>query len=191
MTLIIGIEDPANDRAIMFADSGVFHGDHGAVLSTPKIWRNGPWIVGMAGSWKDSRIIRETAMPLLGPEPSELQIADALGEWGERVLRRVGELHAAIRLAAETSVHDTPSIVVARGALVFDCEDCAVIRTADGWQPIGLWPYATGALSALDSVDGLTSFDRGLRAMQAVDRKTNGTIGPFRWMATDGTEGVV
>lgn len=191
MTVIIGIEDPDNGRVIMFADSGIFHADHGAVLSTPKIWRDGDWIVGMAGSWKDSRLLRQTKLPMLALDASELEVADAVAEWNERAVQRTGELHTTIRAADNTAALDTPSILVARNSLLFDVEDCAVMRTGDGWQSAGMWTYASGALSALDAIEGLTQFERGARAMKAVERVTINVICPVRWLATDGTEGVL
>lgn len=40
MTLIIGVEDIANNRAIVAGDSGAWRGDQADHVRTPKIWRS-------------------------------------------------------------------------------------------------------------------------------------------------------
>lgn len=189
MTCIIGVEEPEKQRAVVFFDSGMWRGEHAAQLTTPKVWRDGDWIIGAAGHWSCLRILRQTPLPQRPDTATTLDIELALGDWNEIALRRIGELATLIRTADDGAKRDSPSILVARRGLVFDVEDCSVTRASRGWEAIGMWTYAAGALAALRQTED--PFSSGARAMRAVGEVTSAVMAPIYWLATDGTEGVL
>lgn len=189
MTCIIGIEEPEKQRAVVFADSGMWRGEHKAELTIRKLWRDGDWIIGAAGHWSCLRILRQTSLPEPTCGATALDIELALGDWSELVLRRIGELASLVRTASDDIKRDSPAILVACHGFVFDVEDCSVTRCTRGWEAIGMWTYAAGALAALRQTED--PFSSGVRAMRAVGEVTSAVMAPIYWLATDGTEGVL
>lgn len=187
MTLIIGIEDPQQHRAIMFSDSGVWRNNSRAdSLSEPKIWRDGEFVVGVSGNVAHLQAIRRIKLnPVPTAAPAQ-DVIEELGRWGAVCLGIIAAQNSSIRTAIPEMQISPHHILVAHGARIFHVQDQAAIRVERGWCSIGDWEYAEGALSALSD---RPPFQQGERAMRAVDAIVDSVRAPFRWMATDGTEG--
>lgn len=189
MTLILGVEDPVNERAFLFCDSGIWrNGDASATLSPRKIWRSNGWIAGAAGAWDLCQAIPRIEIPHCRSDADETEVTTALLGWIDAVYDRCGDIAARVRKVDGDAKYGTPSIVVARGSMVFEVEETGVCRTTLGYACAGAWTYALGAMSALD-VANLPAFERGKEAARAVNRITDAVRPPFHFLGTDATSG--
>lgn len=187
MTLIIGIEDPQQKRAIVFADSGVWRSqDRADNLDQPKIWRSFGWVIGVSGNLSQSHIVRNKYLPELPASSSLDTVIDALCAWSTEVLTAMGAMHQRIRQADPSREFGRYDILAAHGSRVFHVYDQNATHTTRGYVSIGMWDYSEGALSALSDKP---PFQQGQRAMLAVDAIVDSVRAPFRWLATDGTGG--
>lgn len=189
MTLILGVEDPAEGRSFLFADTGIWRkADHAMQSALPKLWRDGDWICGAAGDWELAQAAQRIPFPAFDPEPQP--DVDVLIDWQKKVYAESGAVAALIKGVTAGADFSTPSIIAARGALVYDCEDVGVCRSTYGYAGAGYWIYAVAAMSAIHLVAGnLAPFEAGQAAMRASESVTDGIRRPFRWLCTDGTEG--
>lgn len=189
MTLIIGIEDAANDRAIVAADSGCWKGDQADITRTPKIWRSNGWIAGLTGTWAQSLRLRQLPFESLSHDATREDAETALLAWSLTALAKVAELHELVRRADDGEHPRSPALVVAWRRWLWYVMDGEATSVTRGFMAAGTADYATGALSALSrtGATGLTLAEHGMRAVYDITRLVKP---PFVWMATDGTEGV-
>src|SRR5690349_662461 len=119
MTLIIGIEDPANNRAIVCADSGAWRGGQKDTLRRSKLWSSNGWICGLAGHYSQLQHLRAVApLPQTDVETRD-ELEEALSTWTLKVLSTCGDLTEAIRKADPKEEPHGPALIVARDQWVW------------------------------------------------------------------------
>lgn len=185
MTLILGVEDPENNRAIVFSDSGAWLGDTTQELLEPKVWRCGGWVLGIAGRIADSQSMRRRAIA----EPAgDLGAFECLSKWANGVLREIHQRDLAVGAKDPSK----PGIVAAHGATVWEVDSLgAVNRTVGGFQSAGYADEAMGALVALAQISEVGPHERGSRAMLAARLLNKHVHGRIDWKSTDGGEGSI
>lgn len=188
MTCIIGIEDPERRRALLFSDSGAWRGDSRTSTSEPKIWRDGDWIVGTAGKLLGQQIVRDTPLPALEPGT---ECRATLSAWAITVQRKLAEIYQLLRSADPEDKGDAPTIIVAHGSSVWDIQGCAIGGTTDGFRVAGARDFGMAAMYGLSMVASLSPFECASLTMKAAAEKTDWCVGTIRWLATDGTEGIL
>lgn len=189
MTLIIGIEDPANSRAVVATDSGAWRGDQADVLRTSKTWRSNGWIAGVSGHWTASLRLRQVPFPEMTGATRE-ETEEALVAWSYAAGKSLTELDRDTGRTGPECTYDAAVLVAHGGHVWYVCSGC-VTGTARGCQAIGCEAYAIGALSALELVGKeRSSLEKARLTMLAVQGVTKSIIPPYRWMDTLGAEGV-
>lgn len=190
MTLIVGIEDPANGCAIVATDSGAWRGDQADVLLTPKIWRSNGWIAGVSGPWTASQRLRHLhPFQKLDADATREQAEAALVAWSWEAAQSLADLDRVTGRTGPEATWDA-SVLVAHGAHIwYVCSGC-VTGIARGHQAIGCDAYALGALSALTLMGEYAPIDLAEMTMRSVQRITKSISPPYRWMATNSQEGV-
>lgn len=185
MTLILGVEDPENGRAIMFSDSGAWTGGFTQELDEPKIWRCGGWVLGMSGRIADSQSMRRREIM----EPSGVMGRfESLSKWANGVLREIQARDEALGLKDQ----DRPVIVAAHSGRVWEVDPAgAVTRTTSGFACAGIYEEAAGAMMALLRIPELDPMECGRRSI-LIARSMNTKIhGRIDWKSTDGGEGSI
>lgn len=190
MTLILGLEDPDANRAIMVGDSGVWRGELRSASRTQKIWRSGSWLVGLAGAASLAVRIRRIELPLV---PTPLQGYDELSvlllDWSLDVLAVTAQHSLKLTEAEPDCKPQLPAIIVARGPWVWYAGGGEALGNKDGFATAGApSDFADGALEALKR-GGYTGLELARRAVEATASLSGNCMGPFHWLATDGTEG--
>jgi hypothetical protein len=187
VTLILGVEDPQNHRAILCCDSGAWKGDQIDSLRTPKIWRQDSWLVGLAGGWAQSQRARLVYLPDPKSESRE-DIEAAIVRWSDELLDSLGQLAERIRRVEPDEKTQGPGIVVARGPWVWDVCDGGVVNSERGMNATGVADYAVAAHAALTGV-GFSGEELAWGICRAVAKVTKSVEAPFRWMSTTGASG--
>lgn len=187
MTLIIGLEEPEANRVILAADSGAWRGDQIDILRTPKIWRSNGWIAGLSGQWASSLCARGVPFPEMLPEVTREQLELALLDWSAKATTALGELEDRTKRAGGPQDSPGSSLLVAHGRWLWYVHSGCVVSVDRGYHAVGAEDYALGALSVLTGTPALAAAQM---TMLAVARISRAIEPPFRFMATDGQEGV-
>lgn len=188
MTLILGVEDPDNARALIFADSGCWAGNsfvHSEV--TPKIWRDRHWIVGCAGHYADIQLAQRMRLP--EHQPGRDGVLRVLSDWNWNFTEEVGKNHAALTKAQDGARWDSPCLIVGIYDQIWHVEDLSVTRARDGFNAAGaIGHQARFAMRVLKYRDNDPKRD-AVDVMKIATETTDSARGPIRWFGTDGTEG--
>jgi len=186
VTLILGVEDPENNRAIVFSDSGAWTGGFQQELDEPKVWRCGGWVLGAAGPIADSQSMRRRELL----DPSEgVSRFDCLAKWVNGVLRELHQRDQALGATREDLQRGR--VIAAHSGRVWEIDAVgAITRTTAGFSFAGYGEEATGAMVAIGEVSPtLAAMTRGATAMR-VARSVNAKVhGRIDWKSTDGGEG--
>lgn len=200
MTLIFGIADPENDRAIITADRGMWRNHEKELLREPKIWRAGKWILGVSGKLQTL----QSAKALSGAHcPFPLSFTDTPAyEHPIEALRAFSQsVENAASDAAERARrlgNDKPEFgfegVAVLGSRVFYFADGYAVEGANGFHAAGHSESAAAVASALSILreqksDEWPAIRIAHLVVSTFERCSYSVEAPFDWMATDGTEG--
>lgn len=185
MTCIVGLVGP---------DGSVYLGGDSAAVDTegfgltvraePKVFRNGPYVIGFTDSFRSGQLLRHSFEPPVPPAGCDIQAF--------LVTTFVDSLRTCLQaggIAAKTAdVESGASFLVGiQGRLFTVAEDYSVGEAADGWDAIGCGGgMALGALYA--SRVFLAPKQRLRVALEAAERGSGGVRRPFRYVRTRGTQ---
>jgi len=174
MTVIAGLVE--GDRIFMGGDSASSNNDGDLVMrADQKVFRNGPFLIGFAGSWRMGQLLRYAFVPPKHPKRQDTYrflvttFIDAVRD----CLRRGG---------FASKIHDVEEIdgvflLGYRGRLFIVDADYQVAEAIDGFLAIGSGgQIAQGALSATQGVDPKK---RVRQALEAAERYNTGVRRPF------------
>jgi hypothetical protein len=191
VTLILGVEDPANHRAILCCDSGAWSGNIVDRLRTPKIWRDGSFIVGGSGQWAHVQSLREVMIPEPPADSAREAVEAIIVSWARDVAEHLAKISEVIRRGDAKAEPSTGTIVVAHRGWVWEVLDCAVVSTERGLAVAGMVDYALGAHAmAMHTDEDRTALELAEGIQRAVYGITRNTHPPWRWMGTDGAGGM-
>lgn len=191
MTLIIGIESPEENCSYVMADSGGWMNNIREVLATPKIWRDGDWVIGGAGELTQVGTARQIKLPqsvsVGEPELTELLLSNWHYEVLAAIATRTRDIIACLGSAGES--HNIPSFIAAFKGQVFAINGGAASRCTRGYDATGIVrQYALGAIRALDQ-SAKSRYDLGRAVMNCAYADTDYVWGPVNWMSTTGDKG--
>jgi hypothetical protein len=189
MTLVLGIEDPTNNRAILVADSGAWKGDQKDILKRPKIWRSNGWIVGLSGIYLHAQRAMAVPCPELDVTTTRDEVEEAVLAWSDKMLDAIGANWERVKRIDPEAKTYAPCLLLAWGPWIFESQEGSAVSVERGFQAIGCEDYALGAFEALNVSDRSAEW-MAHAIVLAVGRCTRNVERPFNWMATDGTEGV-
>lgn len=184
MTLILGIESPDDNTAIVCADSGAWRSEIRFENRRPKVFRRGALVIAMCGDVWHGQLARTVAWE--DPDVSDVAVI----EYIDRVLTLIAEQADRIQKTQDEKMHG-PSIVVAAGARVYHSgPDGGVASPTHGIVSAGYgYQVAYGAALALRE-QGVPTMANAERTMRLATQWTDGCMAPIRWMTTTGEEGV-
>lgn len=173
MTVIVGVEH--RGQVWIGGDSASIAGETITARADEKVFRNGPYLLGFAGSFRVGQIIRYAFSPPGQVFDDDMQhlcvdFVDAMrvAQREKRALRRVDE---------ETHESDSQFLLGYRGRLYAVDGDYQVERPAELYSAIGVGAdFALGALAATNKKDPQK---RVLAALEASARHCAGVRGPF------------
>lgn len=182
MTLLIGIEDPQNNRALLCADSGNWRGSERGVAAQPKVGALNGWLYGIAGSrWQTDVIQYELPLPELGHgQDAQEQLFRWAWQFAEACSKR-GNL-------SQSKDSDCGfSALVAHDVRIWHIDDAGgVCMLAREFQTAGAaQDVALGALAALSQ---LSPLERVKGACRVVTELSEGALPPWNILGTDGYE---
>lgn len=187
MTLILGVEDPNNDRAIVACDSGAWRGDEIGILREPKVWRKNGWVIGLAGTWAQSIACRSVELPECSPgDPKRESHVQAFAISVAACIAKSNEL---VRRTDPNEPTRDAGLVVAHGWTVWGVGEGCAISTTGGYLAEGTSDYAAGALEGIRAAGTMSALPLALLTLRTVYGITRMIHPPFRWFATDGSEG--
>lgn len=180
MTLIVGIESAGGVH--IAADSGGWNA-YEATLTTPKVFRVGPVLVGSSGTLRGLNILRHCV------EPPEMEP----GSDPERYMVRhfVPALRAALEehgggKQGEGGLELGGSLLVACGGRLYEVgEGFEVARTDRGYAATGYGAAIGVALGVLWGTADLPPAERLQRALEAAEEHTDGVRRPWRLEALE------
>lgn len=190
MTLIIGVESPEEECAYVLTDSGAWMNNVREVLVTPKIWRDGDWLVGGAGELAQVSVARLHALPVCSHDDSTADIEAGLGIWHRDLIGHwaIYAQSLVTILGSQGQSSNIPTFICALGSRVFDVTGGTASRCIRGYEAVGiLRQYTLGALRAL-SLRSKNPFDLAREAMQCAYADSDYVWGPVRWASTKAKE---
>lgn len=178
MTAIAGLAQ--GGRVWLGGDSAGVDGWQLACRRTPKVFRNGPYLVGYTTSFRMGQVLEHSFRPPAPPRrPGHLQ-RFLVVEW-------VDTLRSALKAAGWATAKDGQEnggvfLVGVRGRLFYIASDFAVLEPTDGYDAVGIGDQlARGALYATRGQRP----DRRIRlALLAAQRHSGGVRGPFTILST-------
>ena len=178
MTCIVAVAD--GDRVVMGGDGAGVGGDRVEPRADAKVFRNGAWVFGVAGSFRLRDLLAYRFQP---PTPTPDTDLDPF-----MALTFVDALRACLKdggFAQTDNDRECGGLLLAawRGAVWRIDSDYQVGRPALGYTAIGSGaPYALGALYVSDGDDAET---RVLMALSAAVCFSGSVTEPFRVLATE------
>lgn len=171
MTCIVGIVE--GDEVYIGADSAAVSGYEVRESKVPKVFVNGPFIIGYTSSFRMGQILRHHLRPTpQGPEGTMQYMVCTFVE----AVRECLKGHGFSKVEHNVEVGGF-FLVGYRGALYGIEDDFQVNLYADGVMAIGCGrQYALGALKALET---MPARKRLLRALEVAAYYSQGVMGPF------------
>lgn len=182
MTLLLGAEH--RGKVHLLADSITVDGDGAInVTDTPKVWRSGPWVVGVAGSWRVLSLLRwrlELPDVAVGddiPRAVNVELLDAM----QAVLREAG-----YSVDDEKNEVSWECLIGIGGSLFYVDATLGPIHPRDGIASCGHKIVASSGAAALRSQ---RPWKRGAehalrRAAEAAEESGSDARGPFTYVST-------
>lgn len=198
MTLILGIECPADDAAIVCADSGAWQGDLVATLRRPKLWRCNGWVMGLAGSWWHSQMAREVSIdaPPGGASCTFEDADECLRRYMLQLVEHLSERAEKLAKLDEDAKKILPGLVAAYRCWVWDGICGEAVSTTAGYTAAGCVDFGLAAMAALQfsrngeppqrMPEALMDLECATGAVRSISTSVQP---PFRWMATNWSEG--
>ncbi len=185
VTCIVGLVDGRD--VLLGGDCAAIGSDHTvSVRREPKIFRNGPALIGFSNSFRMGQLLRFALhVPSMRPDTDALDwIVREVVPAAREALRDGG--FSEVRENVETGAG---FLVAAYGRLFHVEEDFHVGETLDGFDAIGCGgPYALGALRATHGLC-LAPEERVLRALRAAQHFSGGVREPFTTLRLLAPEG--
>jgi ATP-dependent protease HslVU (ClpYQ) peptidase subunit len=183
MTVIVGVVD--NDRVILGGDSAGIAGNSLSLRSDPKVFYNGPFVIGVAGSFRMGQILRHH-LSLTEPElPPGLPVTEAMDHWmATTFINKVSKAFkkGGWEFNSEEGVAEN-FLIAWRDHLYLIDSDFQYGRHHGGYWAIGCGDDF--ALGSLYTTDGLPSEDRVEWALKAAAHHSTGVAGPFHILSTE------
>lgn len=171
MTCISGLVHKG--KVWMGGDSAGVSGYFVHPVKAPKVFRNGPFLIGVCGSFRVLQLLRYAFRP---PEIEADLDRYMVTTWVDavRACFKAGGHEAKYE---GTDSHHGPFLVGIRGR-IFDVQaDFQVTESANPFSVVGCGrDYALGSLH---TTEGRNPRDRVLISLQAAERFSGGVIGPF------------
>lgn len=180
MTCIVGIRDKATGAVILGGDSAGVAGLSITVRDDPKVFRNGPFVMGFTTSFRMGQLLAHALTPPAPPRSNlyafmVTEFVDAVRE----CLKAGG--YASTRNEVESA---GTFLVGVRGHLYEIGSDYQVGIPADGYAAVGCGDeLALGAFYATRGSD-LDPLQRAHAALLAAAHHSAGVTGPFRFVTT-------
>lgn len=174
MTVIVGVIE--GDKVWMGGDSAYSAGSFLAIRATPKVFKNGPFLIGCCGGARVRDVLRYHFEPPKHPRGMDIArymrvpFVDGVRD----SLRKSGALRKAQDVEELT---DSAILVAYRGRLFEIEEDFQVGEPLDGFGAVGCG--AGVALGALVVSDHVPPRKRVLAALGASERYSTGVRRPF------------
>lgn len=176
MTCIVGVKD--NGRVLIGGDSAGVNGWSLTVRADRKVFRNGPYIFGFAGSFRMGNLLRYALVP---PEPSDWDVYRFMSTTFVDAVRKClkdGGLAEVNNGVERGGVF----LVGYKGELFRIDNDYQVGIADDGYSAIGCGDEI--AVGSLFATKALPAHDRARIALEAAERHSAGVRGPFHYEAT-------
>jgi hypothetical protein len=172
MSCVIGLVN--RKRVFIGSDSGAVGSRFIRTTNLPKVFRNGPFLVGYVGSFRMGQVLEHhlRVPPQPPDEPDMTYMVTRFIEAARAVLREKGVM--AIERHRETGGQ---FLVGYRGRLYSINSDFHVGDMADGFDAIG--SGAVIALGAMKALEGMPARDRILRALEIAEYYTVDVYRPF------------
>lgn len=195
MTLILGIEDPARERSIVCADSGMWEGDLVDTLVEPKLWTCGAWVVGAAGELGAVQAVRwgatAHAFRTIEDRTDVNALENCVGVFAERAFEVLAQFAERCRRVDPSRETKGPHFVVAWGRYVWEVGEGCVVRRIGGFGVAGMMTPAIAALAMSRARDAelnipFDAFMTAERVQRVVADVTSCTRPPWHWCVTRG-----
>lgn len=174
MTCIVGIEVP--DGVLIGGDSAGVAGTHAEDRTDVKVFANGPFVVGISGSFRVGQIMRFLWNPpnqAAGVDDEAFLVRDVAGG-----IRKLFLDHGVRGTSGTSDCHDGPLLLGYRGKIYKLDTDFQVGRVRDGFSACG--SGARVALGALRAVNVLSDPKTAMRiALDAAEHFDSGVRRPF------------
>ncbi len=154
------------------------------VMSTPKVFINGPFLIGFAGSWRFGQLLQYNFQP---PRPSWIGDNDPMRFMVTKVVPALRECFKDGGLAqtVEGQEFGGRCLIGYAGHLYYFESDYHVNEPLDGFIAVGIGAQiAHGAMFASSQVPN--PWKRVRTALEASERFNGGVRGPFTLLALDG-----
>lgn len=180
MTAIAGIID--NGRVHLAGDSAVTRGWGLALKPSGKLFRHGPYVIGVSGSLRAAQLLQHAFTPSEPPAGKQLAgfMATAFVDGMRSALKDGG--HATATNSEEAAV--ITMLVGVHGRLFKVCGDYGVCEGSEPFDAVGCGEeFALGALHATEGL-GWKPRKRLRAALEAAERFSAGVRAPFTFAAT-------
>lgn len=177
MTVIVGLAQ--KNRVYLGGDSAGVSGLQLTVRADPKVFRNGPYVMGFTTSFRMGQLLRYSFQP---PHPTGDLHHFMVTTW-------TNDLRACLKeggWARKDSEQEQAGtfLVGVQGRLFSVWDDYQVAEHADGYAAVGCGDeLALGALHATARL-GLTPRARLTAALAAADHHSAGVTGPYTYART-------
>lgn len=171
MTCIVGL---ASGGDVWIGGDSISTNGHDVDLGLhPKVFRNGPFLIGFAGSWRMGQLLQYTFSP-----PQHHPDTDAFAYMVTSFMGAVRQCFADAGFVwNDEGNRDRRFMIGYKGRLFIAQSDCAVLEWTSGAGSLGsASEYAMGAVYATQGQD---SRARILTALRCAEDLTSGVRGPF------------
>ncbi|MER5780251.1 hypothetical protein ABT104_00770 [Streptomyces mobaraensis] len=171
--MIVGLTD--EDRVYLGGDAAGISGSRLTIRKDPKVFRNGPFVLGFCGSFRMGQLLHHV---FKAPKPK----GDDLDRF--MTTRFVDKLRACLKEAGWARKDSEQEkggtfLVGIHGRLFIVYEDYQVAEPADGYAAIGCGnEFALGSLHTTATAD-LGPRERLTAALTAASHHSTGVCGPF------------
>jgi ATP-dependent protease HslVU (ClpYQ) peptidase subunit len=193
MTCIVGIEDV--DGAIVGGDSNLSNSETQTLIgrSRAKVWRTGPYVIGVAGCPRDADIIRwQTELPDVPARDLHRHMVVGVVPALRKALKRAGRLLRASLPSDQGQpggdggdAYDADIMVAIRDRVFVIHGDFQVVSLREGYYAIG--SGAPVALGALYASKGMKTERRLRLALEAAEAHACGVRRPWKIIETEYT----
>lgn len=175
MTCIVGIIE--KDTIYIGGDSAATGASEITIRKDPKVFSNGEFLIGVAGSFRTMQVLRFSFKP-----PKQKKTQD---QFGYMCTDFINEMRNCLREAGvmfikdELQEHESVMLVGYKNKLYIIDSDFQVGEHIEPWNSCGSGaPYALGALKATSNIN-LTARERIIKALEAASHYNITVSAPY------------
>lgn len=173
MTCIVGLAE--GERVWMGGDAATTNGWDLQVLASPKVFRNGPLLIGGTGEIRITQVLRYALKP--PAHPDGIAVEEYLSTAFVDATREAFKQAGYAKKDNEQEAHNGALLVAYRGVVATLDSRYGVSVAAGGYDAVGCG--SSFALGVLYATDGLPGKHRVRLALEAAERFSAGVRGPF------------